>query len=158
MKCPFCSKDNDKVVDTRLSEDGALIRRRRECLNCSQRFSTKETVELKPLKVVKDNDRIKEDFSRQKLKQGIKKALHKRPVDDEIVETMIDEIYNKLRYSHEKEVESGEIGNLVMEKLKKVDKVAYIRFASVYRDFRDVEEFFDELKDVMVKKRKNVKK
>lgn len=154
MKCPFCSKDNDKVIDTRLSEDGTLIRRRRECLECTQRFTTKEAVELKPLKVFKGNDRMKEDFSKDKLKKGIKTALHKRPVDDEVIDNMIDEIYNKLRYSHEKEVGSEEIGNLVMSKLKKLDKVAYIRFASVYRDFRDVEEFLDELKSVIVKKGK----
>ena len=154
MKCPFCSKNNDKVIDTRLSEDETLIRRRRECLDCSQRFSTRETVDLKPLKVVKRSERINEPFSKEKLKKGIKLALHKRPFEEEDIDNMVDAIYAELRYSHEKDVLSEEIGNLVMDHLKKMDKVAYIRFASVYRDFHDVEEFICELKTVMVKKKK----
>jgi transcriptional repressor NrdR len=158
VKCPFCSKNNDKVIDTRLSEDGALIRRRRECLECSQRFSTREGVDLKPLRVFKTGERMKEDFSREKLKKGLMIALRKRPFDDEYIENMLDEIYNKLRYSHEKEVTSEEIGNLVMSHLRRIDKVAYIRFASVYRDFHDVEEFIDELKVVMKKKGRGVQK
>lgn len=153
MKCPFCSENNDKVIDTRLSEDGVLIRRRRECLNCSQRFSTKEMVDLKPLKVVKRGERINEPFSKEKLKKGIKLALHKRPFEEEEIDNIVDRIFTALRYSHEREVYSEEIGNLVMDHLKKLDKVAYIRFASIYRDFHDVEEFINELKTVMVKKK-----
>jgi len=157
MKCPFCSHTRDKVIDTRLSEDGTVIRRRRECLECRHRFTTRETVDLKPLKVIKRGNRVNEPFSREKLKKGIKLALHKRPFDEETVDALVDEIYTTLRYSHEKEVSSEEIGNLVMDHLRKLDKVAYIRFASVYRDFRDVEEFFDELKTIMsrTKKRKH---
>lgn len=152
VKCPFCSQDDDKVIDTRLSEDGTLIRRRRECIRCSQRFTTREIVELKPLKVVKTEGRRKEDFSREKLKRGITLSLRKRPFDEDVIEAMVDDICGQIRNTHEKEVTSREIGNLIMEYLKRLDKVAYIRFASVYRDFRDVEEFFDELKHVMVKK------
>lgn len=153
MKCPFCSQNNDKVIDTRLSEDGILIRRRRECLECNQRFSTREMVDLKPLKVIKRAERISEPFSKEKLKKGIRLALHKRPVEEEQIDNMVDSIYTTLRYSHEKEVFSEQIGNLVMDHLKKLDKVAYIRFASIYRDFHDVEEFISELKTVMVKKK-----
>ena len=153
MKCPFCSKNNDKVIDTRLSEDGTFIRRRRECLSCTHRFSTREAVDLKPLKVLKGGERINEPFSKEKLKKGIQLALHKRPFEEEVIDNMVDEIFNILRYSHEKEVKSEEVGNLVMKHLKKLDKVAYIRFASIYRDFHDVEEFIQELKTVMVKRK-----
>ncbi|MFH0796105.1 MAG: transcriptional regulator NrdR [Candidatus Omnitrophota bacterium] len=144
MRCPFCSYLEDKVVDSRLSEDGKSIRRRRECLGCNRRFTTYEIVEEKPLMVVKRDGR-REPFSRDKLQAGLAKAFEKRPVETEEIERTVDRISGDLRSQYEKEVPAVKIGELVMESLKKIDAVAYVRFASVYRQFTDVAEFTKEV-------------
>ena len=144
MRCPFCGYLEDKVVDSRLSEDGKNIRRRRECLACNRRFTTYEIVEEKTLMVVKRDGR-REPFSRDKLQAGLAKAFEKRPVETEEIERTVDRISGDLRSQYEKEVPAVKIGELVMESLKKIDAVAYVRFASVYRQFTDVAEFTKEV-------------
>ncbi|PIP16044.1 MAG: transcriptional regulator NrdR [bacterium (Candidatus Ratteibacteria) CG23_combo_of_CG06-09_8_20_14_all_48_7] len=144
MRCPFCGYLEDKVVDSRLSEDGKNIRRRRECLACNRRFTTYEIVEEKTLMVVKRDGR-REPFSRDKLQAGLAKAFEKRPVETEEIERIVDRISGDLRSQYEKEVPAVKIGELVMESLKKIDAVAYVRFASVYRQFTDVAEFTKEV-------------
>jgi len=144
MRCPFCGYLEDKVVDSRLSEDGKNIRRRRECLACNRRFTTYEIVEEKTLMVVKRDGR-REPFSRDKLQAGLAKAFEKRPVETEEIERVVDRISGDLRSQYEKEVPAVKIGELVMESLKKIDAVAYVRFASVYRQFTDVAEFTKEV-------------
>lgn len=148
MKCPFCGHQEDKVVDSRESGEGVSIRRRRECLKCERRFTTYEKIEEVPLKVVK-KDNTREDYDRHKLLSGILKACEKRPVSMEQVETVVDEIERAIEKGHEQEVGSKEIGELVMEKLHNLDEVAYIRFASVYRQFKDVNEFMDVIKKLL---------
>ncbi|MCC6749534.1 MAG: transcriptional repressor NrdR [Deltaproteobacteria bacterium] len=148
MKCPFCQHLENKVIDSRLSKDGAVIRRRRECEECSSRFTTYERVEeILPMVVKKDGSRVV--FDRAKMLSGIRKACEKRPVSVATVEGIADEIERELQEVGEKEVPSSYIGERVMEKLKAVDGVAYVRFASVYRSFRDVNEFMDELKHLL---------
>lgn len=145
MKCPFCNGNKDKVVDSREINEGNIIRRRRECLVCSKRYTTYERIEEVPFSVVK-KDGTREDFDRQKVFDGIKRACEKRPVNKDKIELLVDEIVSSLFTRSEREINSVEIGEKVMEGLKKVDSVAYVRFASVYRQFKDVEEFMEELK------------
>jgi transcriptional repressor NrdR len=148
MKCPFCSHLEDKVVDSRESGEGDSIRRRRECLHCQRRFTTYEKIEEVPLKVVK-KDNTREDYDRRKLLSGILKACEKRPVSMEQIESMLDEIERSIEKGHEQEVNSKEIGELVMEKLHNLDEVAYVRFASVYKQFKDVNEFMEVIKKLL---------
>ena len=142
MKCPFCGYPDTKVLDSRPTEDGTAIRRRRECPNCGARFTTYERYELGPAWVVKKDGR-RERFSREKILNGIMKACEKRPVSYDDVERLVNSTVLKLQKSGKKEVESREIGELVMEGLKELDQVAYVRFASVYRDFREIDQFLD---------------
>lgn len=149
MKCPVCGYYDSKVIDSRPSVDGNSIRRRRECLECQKRFTTFETVEAMQIFVTKKNG-DKEIFDRNKLLSGVIKACHKRPVDPErIVNEVEQELYNDMR----NEITTSEIGELVMLKLKDYDQVAYVRFASVYREFKDVDTFLKEIKDLMKKKK-----
>ena len=148
MKCPFCGYTESKVIDSRPAEEGATIRRRRECLACQKRFTTYEKVETMPLVVVKkDNNR--EPYSREKLQNGILQSCHKRPVSVEQITHIVDEIENSIFNMELREIPTSAIGELVMDKLKDVDAVAYVRFASVYREFKDVNTFMDELKKML---------
>ncbi|WCE30378.1 transcriptional regulator NrdR [Vibrio sp. SCSIO 43137] len=144
MHCPFCSENDTKVIDSRLVADGHQVRRRRQCLACSERFTTFETAELVMPKVIKSNGN-REPFNEDKMVGGIQRALEKRPVSADSIELAISNIKSKLRATGEREVPSAMIGNLVMEQLKILDKVAYIRFASVYRSFEDIREFGEEI-------------
>lgn len=144
MKCPVCGFIESKVVDSRPSEDGEKIKRRRECLKCQQRFTTYEILEIMPMIVVKKND-VREKFSKQKLLSGILKACEKRPIPVVKIENMANEIEKELKNLNEKEIKTSLIGECVMDNLKDLDKVAYIRFASVYRQFDDIENFVLEL-------------
>ena len=144
MHCPFCSDQDTKVIDSRLVAEGDQVRRRRECLTCKERFTTFETAELVMPRVIK-SDGAREPFDEAKLRAGLLRALEKRPVDIEEVETGISRILHELRSTGEREVPSRLVGETVMKELKRVDVVAYVRFASVYRDFQDVSEFQDEI-------------
>jgi transcriptional repressor NrdR len=144
MHCPFCGHEETKVTDSRLAGEGRQIRRRRECLACSERFTTFETAELLMPLVVK-SDRSREPFDEAKLRAGISKALEKRPVGQEAIEAAVSHVCHRLRALGEREVQSRVIGELVMEELRHLDEVAYVRFASVYRRFQDVEAFRDEI-------------
>ena len=144
MHCPFCSADETKVIDSRLVAEGHQVRRRRECVECHERFTTFESAELVMPRVIKSNG-SREPFNEDKLRGGIQRALEKRPVGMESVEESINRIESKLRATGEREVDAKLIGNLVMEELKGLDKVAYIRFASVYRSFEDIREFGEEI-------------
>ncbi len=152
MKCPFCGHIEDKVIDSRLSREGDIIRRRRECLGCGGRFTSYEKIEeVLPLVVKKDGRR--ETFNRQKILRGLEKACEKRPVSIEMRETLVAKIEKKLQESAEKEIPSSWIGEQVMAGLKEIDEVAYVRFASVYRQFRDVKEFMEEIKKLFSAKK-----
>ena len=151
MKCPFCGHQEDKVVDSRASSDGVSIRRRRECLGCAKRYTTYEHVEEQPLMVVKKDGR-RQPFDRHKLLAGLVKACEKRPVSMEKLEELVDGVEREISQEHEQEVTSREIGERVMKKLHALDPVAYVRFASVYREFKDVEQFMRELKELLVLK------
>ena len=144
MKCPFCGAEDTQVIDSRVSEEGDSIRRRRRCQVCAKRFTTYETAELRMPQIVKGNGQ-REDFSSTKLRTGFQRALHKRPVTTELVDAAITRIEQRLLALGEREVDSRRVGELVMEELRKLDKVAYIRFASVYRHFEDIDEFEQEL-------------
>ena len=144
MHCPFCNADETKVIDSRLVAEGHQVRRRRECIDCHERFTTFESAELVMPRVIKSNG-SREPFNEDKLRGGIQRALEKRPVGMEAVEEAINRIASKLRATGEREVDAKLIGNLVMEELKGLDKVAYIRFASVYRSFEDIREFGEEI-------------
>ena len=145
MKCPFCSSTESKVVDSRPAEDSEKIRRRRECLSCGRRFTTYEAVENTPLVVVK-KDKSRQLFDREKLLRGLLRACEKRPISMEELERFVDSIEQNYANEMVKEVSSVELGEYVLKELKKLDKVAYIRFASVYRDFSDVDSFMTELR------------
>ncbi len=147
MRCPFCKLDRDRVIDTRPSEDGHVTRRRRECLECGRRYTTHERLEDLPLRIVKKNGQ-RAPFNREKLLGGILRSLEKRPVSQQQAEALADEIERELLEKPEREVPSHEIGGMVMEKLRGVDKVAYVRFASVYREFKTVDEFLKEIKTI----------
>lgn len=144
MYCPFCTAVDTKVIDSRLVADGSQVRRRRQCLDCNERFTTFESAELLMPRVVKSNQ-LRETFNEEKLRNGMLRALEKRPVNSDDVEMAIVQIKTRLRATGEREVLTKMIGNLVMEALKSLDKVAYIRFASVYRSFEDIKEFGDEI-------------
>lgn len=144
MKCPFCGFEESKVIDSRPADDGERIRRRRECLGCAKRFTTHEVIETVPIVVVK-RDKSREVFNRSKLMSGLLRACEKRPISMEQVESMADSIEAQLQSGYDREVTSQHIGELVMEILKEVDKVAYIRFASVYKNFEDTDTFLEEL-------------
>ena len=144
MHCPFCSAVDTKVIDSRLVADGTQVRRRRQCLECNERFTTFEVAELVMPRVIKSND-IREPFNEDKLRNGMLRALEKRPVSADDVEKAISHIKSRLRATGEREVPAKLVGNLVMDALKQLDKVAYIRFASVYRRFEDIREFGEEI-------------
>jgi transcriptional repressor NrdR len=152
MKCPFCGSVDTQVIDSRVSEQGDSIRRRRRCLGCQKRFTTYETVELRLPQVVKTNG-TRSDFDVDKVRTGFQRALHKRPVPTEFVDQAIDRVVQQVLSLGEREIASRQIGEMVMQELYKLDKVAYIRFASVYRSFQDVSDFRDALKEVEAPKR-----
>jgi transcriptional repressor NrdR len=147
MKCPFCASTETQVIDSRVSEPGDSIRRRRRCLGCQKRFTTYETVELRLPQVVK-NDGTRSDFDISKIRNGFQRALHKRPVPTEYVDQAVDRIVALVLALGEREILSRQVGEMVMQELYKLDKVGYIRFASVYRSFQDVSDFRDALKEV----------
>ena len=151
MKCPYCSFEESKVIDSRPTDEGERIRRRRECLNCQKRFTTYEIIESLPVIVIK-KDKSRETFNRDKLISGMLRACEKRPVSINDIEHAIDDIETVLQNSLDREVTSEHIGELVMEKLKGLDEVAYVRFASVYRQFKDISTFMDELNKLLTDK------
>jgi len=148
MKCPFCGATDDRVVDSRESREGEVIRRRRECASCGRRFTSYETIEEIPYMVVKKDGR-REVFDRKKLRAGLVKACEKRPVAPAKLDAIVDEIETLLHDAEEREISTSRVGGLVMERLRELDKVAYVRFASVYRKFEDVDEFLLELKNLI---------
>lgn len=150
MKCPFCGFEESKVIDSRPTDEGQRIRRRRECLDCGKRFTTYEIIESLPIIVIK-KDKSRETFNRDKLMTGLLRACEKRPVSIDTLDNMIDEIETVLQNSLDREVSSEKIGELVMEKLKTIDEVAYVRFASVYRQFKDINTFMRELNKLLEK-------
>ena len=148
MKCPFCSEIDNKVIDSRLSKEGLVIRRRRECLACTRRFTTYENVEKIPIMIVKKDGR-REAYNRDKVGAGIKRACEKRDISMETIEEFLDELEGDLREMGKKEIPSHDIGERIMAKLHELDDVAYVRFASVYREFKDVNDFVEELKSLL---------
>ncbi|MBE6805528.1 MAG: transcriptional regulator NrdR [Clostridia bacterium] len=150
MKCPFCGTEDSKVIDSRPTDEGERIRRRRECLNCAKRFTTYEIIESLPIIVIK-KDKSRETFDRDKLLNGILRACDKRQISINTLDNMIDEIEATIQNSLDREVTSVKIGELVMEKLKDIDEVAYVRFASVYRQFKDITTFMEELNKLIQK-------
>ncbi len=150
MKCPFCGKENTRVIDSRPADDGSSIRRRRQCDECTKRFTTYEKVEAIPLVVIKkDNNR--ESYDRSKIEAGVYRSCHKRPISVDQINFLVDEVETAVFNMEEKEVPSSVIGQLVMEKLRDLDPVAYVRFASVYREFKDVNTFMSEIKKILDK-------
>lgn len=145
MKCPFCGEENTKVIDSRPAEENNSIRRRRQCEVCGKRFTTYEKVETIPLIVIKKDDN-REPYDRSKIERGIVRSCHKRPVSYDRIVSTVEEIEAEIFNKEEKEISSNEIGEIVMDKIKELDQVAYVRFASVYREFKDVNTFMDELK------------
>jgi len=150
MKCPYCGYEESKVIDSRPTDEGQRIRRRRECLECTKRFTTYEIIESLPIIVIK-KDKSRETFNRDKLMNGLLRACEKRPVSIDTLDNMIDEIEVIIQNSLDREVSTEKIGELVMEKLKVIDEVAYVRFASVYRQFKDINTFMDELNKLLTK-------
>ena len=150
MKCPFCGEIDNKVIDSRLSKDGGAIRRRRECIVCTRRFTTYEHIEEIPVMIIKKDGR-REVFSREKVRAGLQKACEKRNISMHVIEEFLDELERDLREIGEKEIPSKIIGEKVMGKLNEMDGVAYVRFASVYREFKDVNDFVAELKSLLSK-------
>jgi len=148
MKCPFCGFIEDKVIDSRPTDEGSAIRRRRECTKCSKRFTTYEKVESLPLMVIK-KDKSRQPFDREKLMNGLLRACEKRPISINDLEKMVENIETQLHNSLQREVTTEDIGEMVMAKLKNMDEVAYVRFASVYRQFKDINTFMDELKNLL---------
>ncbi|MDG5814416.1 transcriptional regulator NrdR [Chitinispirillales bacterium ANBcel5] len=147
MRCPFCNYEEDKVVDSRTSKEGQAVRRRRECLDCGKRFTTYEYIESISLTIIK-HDQRRESFDRQKLFQGIVAACKKRPISTKKIESVVDKIENQIEKYGKSEIPSTEIGKMVMKELYALDEIAYIRFASVYRKFKDVSEFISEVKEI----------
>ena len=150
MKCPFCGFEESKVIDSRPTDEGEKIRRRRECMSCAKRFTTYEIIESVPIVVVKKDGKSREVFDRDKLFNGMMRACEKRPVSVGDIERAIDEIEAEIQNSLDREVTSVRIGELVMDKLKDIDEVAYVRFASVYRQFKDIKTFMSELKKLLI--------
>jgi len=153
MKCPYCRADNDRVLDSRASQDGFAIRRRRECLDCKRRYTTYERIEATTVKIIK-KDGTREPFDHAKIKRGLEKACWKRPISDEQIEAVIAAVGNDLEENFEIEAESRHVGELVMQHLRDLDEVAYVRFASVYRQFKDVRDFVDELRPMLAEGRR----
>ena len=147
MRCPFCKKDNDKVIDTRPSEDGSVIRRRRECLGCNKRFTTHERLEEMPVRVVKKTGR-REPFDRAKILNGVMRAVEKRSISIDTVEKLVEAIEREVLDKADREISSRDIGELVMTRLREMDEVAYVRFASVYREYQALEEFIKEIRTI----------
>lgn len=152
MKCPYCSYEESKVIDSRSADDGERIRRRRECLKCGKRFTTHEVIETVPLIVVK-RDKSREVFDRNKLTAGILRACEKRPVSLNQIEEMVNTIETKIQSSLDREITTMQIGELAMDEIKKVDEVSYVRFASVYRQFKDINTFMEELNKLLTEKK-----
>ncbi|MCB7319484.1 transcriptional regulator NrdR [Lacrimispora sp. 210928-DFI.3.58] len=150
MKCPYCNEVDTKVIDSRPADDNSSIRRRRQCERCGKRFTTYEKLETMPLMVIK-KDNSREAYDRSKIESGIIHSCHKRPVSPQQISAMIDEIENQIFNKEEKEIPTSAIGELVMEKIKDMDEVAYVRFASVYREFKDVNTFMEELGKLLKK-------
>jgi transcriptional repressor NrdR len=150
MKCPYCSCIEDKVLDSRMISGNTSIRRRRECLNCNRRFNTYETIEEMPVMVIKKNGG-RETFSRKKIKDGITKACEKRPISLDQIDSLVDTVQERIEKLQQREIESTVVGEMVMELLQALDEVAYVRFASVYRQFKDVSQFMEELKGLLKK-------
>jgi len=150
MKCPFCRVDNDRVTDSRASEDGFAIRRRRECVHCRRRYTTYERIEEQTIKVIK-KDGVRVPFERDKIKRGLEKACWKRPISDEQIESVVSAIEGEVFANFETEVESRSLGELAMQHLRHLDQVAFVRFASVYREFEDVRDFVQELQPMLEK-------
>ncbi|HEV8200900.1 MAG TPA: transcriptional regulator NrdR [Candidatus Polarisedimenticolia bacterium] len=148
MRCPFCAHLEDKVVDSREGKDGRVIRRRRECLKCAKRFTSYERIDEIPLMVIKKDDR-REPYDRNKITAGLRRACEKRPVSPSVLEAITDEIEQMMQDSPEREISTQAIGEKVMERLRTLDTVAYVRFASVYRQFQDVDQFMRELKEIL---------
>jgi transcriptional repressor NrdR len=148
MRCPFCQQDDDRVLDSRSSTDGYSIRRRRECLNCERRYTTYERLEELSIRVIK-KDGIREPFCRDKIRQGVVKACWKRPVSTEDIESLISEIESEIYTQSNNEISASKIGEIVMIALGNLDQVAFVRFASVYREFKDVRDFVDELQPIL---------
>ncbi|MEZ6116073.1 MAG: transcriptional regulator NrdR [Pirellulaceae bacterium] len=147
MKCPFCQTDQDRVIDSRTSQDGFAIRRRRECLHCKRRYTTYERIEESEVKVVK-KDGVREPFNREKIRLGLSKACWKRPVSDDQILSIVAEVEQEVYDRFDSEIESRDLGELLMERLQ-LDQVAFVRFASVYREFKDVRDFVDELQPML---------
>ena len=152
MKCPYCTEIDNKVIDSRLSKDGDAIRRRRECLQCKRRFTTYEHIEEVPVMIIKKDGR-REVFNREKVASGLKKACEKRNISINIIEEFLDNLERDLKETGEKEIQSSVIGEKVIQKLHDLDGVAYVRFASVYREFKDVNDFFSELKSLLTEQK-----
>lgn len=148
MKCPFCGMENTRVIDSRPADDGGSIRRRRQCDKCEKRFTTYEKVETIPLVVIK-KDQNRESYDRRKIEAGVFRSCHKRPISVDQINALVDEVETAVFNLEEKEVASSQIGEIVMERLKNLDAVAYVRFASVYREFKDVNTFMNELKKIL---------
>ena len=148
MKCPYCGLTDNKVIDSRLSKDGTVIRRRRECIDCNRRFTTYEHIEEIPVTIIKKDGR-REVFNREKVRQGLKKACEKRDISVETIEDFIDELERDLKEIEDKEIPASVVGEKIMTKLKELDDVAFVRFASVYREFKDVNDFVEELKALL---------
>lgn len=148
MKCPFCGDLDNKVIDSRVSKDGSVIRRRRECLDCSRRFTTYEHIEEIPIMIIKKDGR-REVFSREKIRKGMQRACQKLDISMNVIEDFIDEVERDLRETGEKEIPSSVVGEKVMGKLHVLNDIAYVRFASVYREFKDVNDFVSELKSLL---------
>jgi transcriptional repressor NrdR len=154
MKCPYCGQIDNKVIDSRLSKDGTVIRRRRECIDCSRRFTTYEHIEEIPITIIKKDGR-REIFNREKVRQGMKRACEKRDISVETIEDFLDELERDLKEIEDKEIQASVVGEKIMTKLKELDDVAYVRFASVYREFKDVNDFVEELKKLLSTEKKN---
>lgn len=148
MRCPYCRKDNDRVIDSRASQDGVAIRRRRECLGCGRRYTTYERAEETPIKVIK-RDGSRAPFDRDKIQRGLERACWKRPISTRQIESTVSAIENDVYQSFENEIDSPELGRLVMEHLRDLDEVAFVRFASVYRQFKDAQDFVEELRPIL---------
>ena len=148
MKCPFCGKENTKVIDSRPADDNSSIRRRRQCDKCKKRFTTYEKVESIPLVVIK-KDNTREPYDRTKIEAGVFRSCHKRPISVDQINMLVDEVETAIFNTEEKEIPSHKIGSLLMDKLKDLDAVAYVRFASVYREFKDVNTFMSEIKKIL---------
>ncbi len=157
MRCPFCKLDNDRVIDSRTCEDGYATRRRRECVSCKRRYTTYERLDEMEIKVVK-KDGVREPFDPLKVRDGISKACWKRPISTEQIDSVVTEIQNRIYTEFEKEVDSSQLGEIIMDQMRDLDQVAYVRFASVYREFKDANDFVEEVKPMLDNNTKRVAK